>query len=142
MEKEREIEKCQRCGVDGEGDLRTLLHACFYAMEEMKLPFDKEVLFYADPKDLTKTKEPESIDVGGKKIILAPIKVKCSGELSPRALYSLRVCKDCRADWMHAIQKWFNEKPIEREVGSGIYVRDFGTSKEITREEWDRRNKE
>jgi len=23
-------------------------------------------------------------------------------------LYTLRVCKDCRANWMHAIRDWFN----------------------------------
>jgi len=54
--------------------------------------------------------------------------------------FTLRVCKDCRADWMAAIKNWFT-MPIEREsCGSGIFVRENGASKEITREEWDRRN--
>lgn len=33
-------EKCQRCG-DEEEDRRTLWMACFYAMEELEIPFEK-----------------------------------------------------------------------------------------------------
>lgn len=142
MEQEQEITKCQRCGVDGEGDLRTLWHSCFYEMGELKLPFHKTVMFDAEVKDLAVTKDSASIDVGGRKINLAPPRVKCDGELTPQQFYCLRVCKDCRADWLHAIQKWFSMQPEREEIGSGIYVRDFGASKEITREEWDRRQKE
>ena len=112
-------------------------------MGELKLPFHKTVMFDAETKDLDVVKEATSIDVGGgRKINLAPPRMKCSGELVPQQFYCLRVCKDCRADWLHAIQKWFSMRPDREESGSGIYVRDFGTSKEITREEWDRRQKE
>jgi len=26
--------------------------------------------------------------------------------------YTLRVCKECRADWMKSIKHWFDKKPI------------------------------
>lgn len=57
---------------------------------------------------------------------------------SLRHFYTLRVCKTCRADWMQAIQQWFNT-PIqpEQSCGSGIYIRCNGVNVEITREEWD-----
>lgn len=136
---EQEIERCQRCGVEEE-DLRTLWSACFYALEELGLPFSQEVLFRAESKDLAITKKPESIDVGGQSITIAPARVKCEGELTPNHLYCLRICKDCRADWMHAMVTWFKEVAPKQDVGSGIFVREFGTCKEITREEWDSRD--
>lgn len=55
--------------------------------------------------------------------------------------YSLRVCKDCRSDWMKSIQHWFHDiEPKRRSCGSGIYVREFGANVEITDEEWNARN--
>lgn len=50
--------------------------------------------------------------------------------------YTLRVCKNCRSDWMNAIKDWFNRSPVNRECGSGIWIRDLGAIKEITEEEW------
>ncbi len=55
--------------------------------------------------------------------------------------YSLRVCKDCRSDWMKAIEYWFHNGSIKKEsFGSGIYVREFGANVEISDEEWNRRH--
>lgn len=55
--------------------------------------------------------------------------------------YTLRVCKDCRADWMHAIENWFHTKPSpEPSCGSGIFVRDLGATREISHEEWQKRH--
>ncbi len=54
--------------------------------------------------------------------------------------YTLRVCKDCRADWMTAIKNWFNEKPVRESCGSGIFVRRNGATVEITEEEWREEN--
>lgn len=50
--------------------------------------------------------------------------------------FTLRVCKDCRGDWMGAIKKWFNTKPERESCGSGIFIRRNGTNIEITEEEW------
>lgn len=51
--------------------------------------------------------------------------------------YTMRVCKDCRADWMTAIQKWFNTgKQHIPSCGSGIYIRRNGATIEVTEEEW------
>jgi hypothetical protein len=88
-------EKCQRCGEVGE-DRRTLRMECFYAMEELGLPFGRE----------------------------------------DNHVYTLRVCKDCRATWMAAISGWFKNPQTHQEVGSGIFVRRNGASVEISEEEW------
>jgi len=57
-----------------------------------------------------------------------------------RRLYQLRVCKDCRADWMKAIEYWFHNSFYKKEsCGSGIYIRDFGSNVEITEEEFKKR---
>jgi hypothetical protein len=51
--------------------------------------------------------------------------------------YTMRVCKDCRADWMSAIQNWFHAgKRDMPSCGSGIYIRRNGALIEITEEEW------
>ena len=56
--------------------------------------------------------------------------------------YQLRVCKDCRAFWMGMIKIWFDmPTPTEPGCGSGIYIRDLGSVREITEEEFHRRQK-
>jgi DNA replicative helicase MCM subunit Mcm2 (Cdc46/Mcm family) len=116
--------------------------ACFYAMEELGLPFNKTVLFHADTEKLEKAKDPATIDLGkGRKLAIAPGTVTTTGELTPQALYTLRVCKDCRATWMGAIADWFKNKPEPAEsCGSGIFVRRNGATVEITEDEWYRDN--
>ncbi len=58
-----------------------------------------------------------------------------------RRLYKLKVCKDCRADWMSAIEDWFHKVELEKQsCGSGIYIRKFGSNVEITEEEWNQLN--
>ena len=44
-----------------------------------------------------------------------------------RDFYTLKVCKSCRADWMIAIQTWFNNKP-EPGPETGYFVRQFGAT--------------
>ena len=140
MVREREIMKCQRCGADGDGDLRTLWHSCFYEMDELKLPFQREVLLNAEAKDLKPPKEPVVLKLqGGASIPVAPGTLTSTGELVPIQFYCLRTCKRCRSEWMMAIQNWFKNVEPEREVGSGIYVRQFGNAIEVTREEFERR---
>jgi hypothetical protein len=57
--------------------------------------------------------------------------------------YTLRVCKDCRADWMDAIRKWYESPKITHNgCGSGIYIRECGAIKEITEAEFYGRQKE
>lgn len=106
-------ETCVRCGEVGE-DRRTLFMACFYDMEELELPFERQTYF--SPIDgldsMTKSKDPVAIDVGGgRRINLVSGTVRCSGDLDPREFYTLRVCKDCRAEWMMSIKAWFASAP-------------------------------
>ena len=82
-------EKCHRCGSVGE-DRRTLWMACFYAMSELGIPFERKILFDAPTESLTKAKEPTSIELKeGVKFNLTAGTVTCSGELTPqRFLYT------------------------------------------------------
>ena len=51
--------------------------------------------------------------------------------------YTLRVCKRCRSDWLHFIRMWFHIKlPEHNEVGSGIFIRDFGHNREVSEEKF------
>lgn len=144
-------EPCQRCKSVGQ-DRRTLHMACFYAMDELGLPFEREILLDADPATLEVVEPPQGIDLsGGKKIILKAAGVRCSGVLRPQQLFTLRVCKRCRAEWLAAIRQWFHTAPEGEDrdsdgpvggCGSGIFVRENGAVREITRAEWDRREAE
>jgi len=128
---------CQRCGEDGE-DRRTIWMACFYEMNELDIPFETKILFYADIKDLTPSKEPTGIDLGnGKKLNLMAGTVKCSGELTPHGFYTLRVCKECRAKWMEFQKIWWTFKGTDKSepTGTGVFIRENGTNRELTLEE-------
>ena len=86
--------------------------ACFYDMNELGLPFEEKTLFQTDIKMLERAKEPFQIDLGrGEKITIDAGTVTTKGELSPRGLFTLRVCKDCRADWLDAVGGWFRKVP-------------------------------
>ncbi len=50
--------------------------------------------------------------------------------------YKLTVCKDCRGDWMHSIQTWFNHLPARESSGSGIFIRKNGASVEVTEDQY------
>lgn len=92
-------ESCQRCRKESE-DLRTLWMSCFYAMEELPIPF-----------------------------------AMVETSALPRHFYTLRVCKDCRAEWMRAIQAWFEAPIIRESQGTGVFVREHGASVELTEEQ-------
>lgn len=58
-------------------------------------------------------------------------------------LYQIRVCKPCRSFWMGMIKIWFDmPTPTEPGCGSGIYIKDLGSVREITEEEFHRRQKQ
>ena len=62
-----------------------------------------------------------------------PFKIEVNGS----EFYTLQVCKECRADWLHQIKHWFECIPDrEPPCGSGIFIRDFGSIREITEEEF------
>ena len=91
-------------------DRRTLWHSSLYEMAETGIPF---------------------------RVVQTP---RAAEEDLPKHFYTLRVCKDCRADWMIALKQWFESQPYRPEYDSGIFVREYGTNREISRAEWDRRN--
>jgi DNA replicative helicase MCM subunit Mcm2 (Cdc46/Mcm family) len=117
--------------------------ACFYAMNELPVPFERQVLFSVETDKLEKAKDATKLPLrDGKSITISPGTVTTTAELTPRELFTLRVCKDCRAAWMAAISTWFTAEPrTVPSCGSGIYVREHGTNVEITREEWDEKHR-
>lgn len=134
-------ELCQRCGEKGE-DRRTLWMACFYEMMELGIPFDRAVLLHApDITQLTVKAKPIQFTVkDGHLLNVQSGTVVTAQELTPKNLYTLRVCKDCRGDWLAAIKKWFEAEVSRESCGSGIFVRRNGRNVEITEEEWYRDN--
>lgn len=127
-------EICQRCGEEGE-DRRTLWMACFYAMSELNVPFEQAaILGKWCGKKGDRTLEGLGLTV--------PEWAEPTGEERHHSFFTLRVCKDCRAEWMAAIEKWFHSFEPQREsCGSGIFIRDKGRCIEITEAEWYERQK-
>ena len=129
-------ELCQRCGEKGE-DRRTLRMDCFYNMLELGLPFGLEVFIQPEASQLTRAITPGEITLTtGEKIRITPGQVTMDGPAPVKQFYTLRVCKDCRGDWMLGIKKWFEEEIVRESCGSGIFVRRNGRNVEITEEEW------
>lgn len=129
-------DKCVRCGEVGE-DRRTLWMACLYDMAELKVPFE-QVMIKGTRHEMTGTKELRFSDVGPAHTVPVFSETPTYGTPNNYPMFTLRVCKDCRGDWMRAIKTWFNT-PVERSgCGSGIYVRKFGATQEVTLEEWER----
>ncbi len=152
-------ERCHRCDSIGE-DRRTLRMDCFYKMTELDIPFDRDLVFTladssAHADCIEPVTPPATIELPGRNglppqhISLGGGTVRCTGELAYDQQYTLRVCKRCRGEWLAAIKAWFFAPPKgddhdaaerpEGGCGSGIFVRDNGALKEITREEWDQR---
>lgn len=50
--------------------------------------------------------------------------------------YSIRVCKNCRGDWLAAIKDWFYSIPTAKSCGSGIFVRVNGATREVSEYEF------
>lgn len=132
-------EVCQRCGEKGE-DRRTLWMSCFYAMEELGIPFKQQKLL-GKLYPMVGTEElkflgRENDDPRFPKHTVPKYADEPTGAYE-HGIYSLRVCKECRSQWMDAIKHWFNIVLPKREsCGSGIFVRQNGAVQEVTMEEW------
>jgi hypothetical protein len=134
-------EKCARCDELG-ADRRTLWMAALWDMSTLGPPFEVATLFHADLEHVTDVaKMPFQVNAGGQKITLAPAVLRYEGEITPHQFFTLRVCKDCRADWLGAIADWF-ASPRSPKGDGDIPIRELGAVKMITREEWERRRRE
>lgn len=135
-------EKCARCGEEGE-DRRTLWMACFYAMNELSVPFDR-VQIYGEYLKLQAIEKRNLFPEGRGPVVEYPIYDLPKGsEPQKYNFFTLRVCKSCRADWLDAIQSWFKSINFKHDVlspDSGIFVHRNGAAVEITEEEWYRQN--
>lgn len=103
---------CQKCNEETD-ELRTLWMACFYEMGELEIPFKMEII-------------PDARDREGY-------------ANQNHQFYTLKVCKDCRAEWMTTIKIWW-DAPLKKEksCGSGIYIRRNGATIEVIEEEFDK----
>lgn len=131
-----EGEKCDRCGEVGQ-DRRTLWMACLYDMWELGLPFE-EIAVRGVSKNVTQGRPPRGSF--GNEAVTAFLKEPAEIPSGDKAyilnrFFTLRVCKDCRADWMQVIQGWFDTKPRRESTGTGVWIRDSGTNREATPKE-------
>lgn len=130
---EQENEYCARCHVSDDPDLRTLWMSCFYAMDELKVPFQTHLLMNID-KDakLEEVKAPGEITLSdGTKLTLTSGHYTTQASMRPMKFFTLRVCKTCRSDWLQAIEDWFKMKPAHKPVSTGVYLRVNGATVEV-----------
>ncbi len=94
-------EKCQRCGKIGK-DRRTLYMACFYEMNELNIKFKQIAIRgrYCKKTGIIKSKIT--------KITKYALNKKHEECLFP--FYTLRVCKQCRSEWLMKIKEWFHNR--------------------------------
>lgn len=124
-------ERCARCGGLGE-DRRTLWHSCFYEMNELNIPFEQFLISGKLGQKIGE--EPHPIFKG----LSMPTYSEDTTDTS-LAVYTLRVCKDCRADWLETIRQWYNNPPEQQKSPeTGIFVRHLGKTIEVTEEEFQR----
>lgn len=111
-------ERCARCG-EVDTDRRTLWMSCLYKMDELDVPFETQDLYLVPENEVKSRIEPQSyftirhhLDTDKtertegdyhKEIYF----VDEQTELNKKLFYKLRVCKQCRGDWMGAIEAWF-----------------------------------
>lgn len=127
-------EKCVRCGDVGY-DRRTLWMACLYAMNELSVPFE-ETQIRGVQTAKTGVKELQTLRMTVPVFAEPPV----DAEPNDYRFFTLRVCKDCRGDWMHVIEAWFKNTDVRESPGTGIFVRKNGATVEVSEEEWEREN--
>ena len=92
------MERCVKCGKIGQ-DRRTLWMKCFYAMDELKVPFKQVVI----KGILQEVKKIEKTQFGN----FPTFKDVVDAKEDQYKFFTLRVCKECRASWLDTIEKWF-----------------------------------
>ena len=103
------METCQRCNEETD-EIRSLWMSCLYAMDELKVPFKKRAV-------IVPTTETDCLE---------------------KDFFTLRVCKECRSDWMTSIEAWFKSQAKHKGCGSGIYVRVNGANREVSEDEFEK----
>lgn len=106
--------------------------ACFYAMDELGVHLEQVEIQNGRYAKQVGTKR---VELGGHFVGNAAIFEASEHDPVSRKFFTMRVCKDCRADWMAAIQQWFREGPPDRaSPETGIYTRIHGATREVTEE--------
>ena len=119
--------QCDKCKENGE-DRRVLWMSCLYDMTELDMPLGTTRFQGTVAKKNGEKRVSENIFNN----TYSDNKAEISKDF-----YTLTLCKACRAEWMLAVQKWFNTPRVQEESPrSGIFVRELGYTKEISEEEW------
>jgi hypothetical protein len=103
-----EPQPCQRCGIIGH-DRRTLWMACFYAMNELGVPFTQRAIV----GDVVKPTDDPPNQWGG-----LTWQAKRGDEEHAFPFFTLYVCKGCRSEWMKAIRDWYQASPGRSHAGN------------------------
>jgi hypothetical protein len=80
--------------------------ACFYAMNELAIPFE-EIGIYGVVLKVT-GRDPRW---GSPIFERTPFPSEVEEKAATRSLFTLRVCKGCRSEWMEAVKNWFRAPP-------------------------------
>ena len=124
------MEKCDKCGKKGE-DRRTLWMACFYAMNELQVPFEQVAI-----RGTLQQKTGEEQSAIFEHVKNPVFTDHPEADERQHGFFTLRVCKECRASWMDAISSWFNSGSEKRKsTGTGVFGRKNGATYEMTEEE-------
>jgi hypothetical protein len=116
-------------------------------MNELAVAFEEVDIFTLGNNEVVKEEydapyETTSYSVDSKPVTTKEIfrahKYFAKDGAMPRSknFYTLRVCKECRGDWMKSIETWFHNVSDKESCGSGIFIRRNGRNVEVTPEEW------
>lgn len=56
--------------------------------------------------------------------------------------YRVVICKECRASFLRTLEEWWKSPESRESTGTGVFVRDRGSNRELTQEEVDEMRKE
>ena len=144
-------ELCDRCGNPGQDRRTIILMACFYALNELPIPFGQLAI---KGKALQKIKDVDfQLFKDGPTIRTAEFEEPTEDQKEHQwRFHTLRVCKRCRGEWMDSLENWWvapvqgkdydADDPALSECvtpGTGLFIRENGVIKEITHDEYQKK---
>lgn len=143
-----ELEVCPICSRRVE-DMRHVGVECFYQVDEVVPRMEPTPIFVEVSADtaiwgITRTypagtrDHHTAVSTGphSSRIVIDQLPID-GVRLAENRMFSIRCCKDCRADFLNVLKRWADGEEIrEREgTGTGAFVRDNGTIRELTEDE-------
>jgi len=147
-------EECPVCGREME-DQRHVGVECFYDVNEAVPSAKKGTIFQEVDgksvywgvtqryrkgtrdkwiaKDLPNKNGIKQTSMKTKQVPIKPIR------LLEKSIYTVACCKACRADFLAMMGRWARGELVTDEGEGEVLVRELGTNKRISREEWEAR---